>query len=270
MNEVGGQRKDIVGVFSLIGVAILFALLLLITLPLLAGVDPVGPNVMRHRLKEAFCKPQVSHRFECLHECAAARGKDYKDKACEGLPKDRPPSEADQKRLEAGLFTHSPCAAECRTSWKEHDLWCRQSIEKAKQDAVDACIYEGATIALFEWKEARARRRCPDSKPDSPGYLASTDTCMLLGLAVSLIEEAKPHEVQALVTELRRTPEFVIGKLIKEQGEPPMPPGFHDLRHECRLAHVRATPNEELEQKRQKERAFADCVRQRLDGIDVP
>ena len=265
MIENPSQRKSAIAVFSLLAVALFFALALLIGLPLISRVDPVGANVMKHRLREAFCKPRIEHRMECLHECARKR-KDYKKGACEQLPGSSP-TEADQKRVEAALYDRSPCAAECQTSWKSHALWCKQGIEKAKLDAVDACIFEGATMALFDWKEARCRTRCPGSDPGGSLYLSSADDCMLLCLMSTLVEDPDPHDIRQIIQELRMESDFGIRARLKETAEPPTPEGFEDIRHQCRLEHPRATFDQSLEVKREKEISFKGCVRTRLDAF---
>ncbi len=268
------RRREVLAVFSLFGVAILFALALLIAIPVLSSNDPVGPNVIKHRLRKAFCDGTVPQRVECLQVCAdeqgaGEKGGDYKTAACGQLPTEAEPARDDQQRLEAELHDRSPCARRCKVNWKTHGLWCAKPVEKAKHDAVDACIFEGATMALFDWKEARCQRQCPESKPGSETYLTSADSCMMLCLLATLTDEVEAHQVKRMVRGLQTTPDFVIRKLVKEQARPALPPGFDAARRSCRLAHVRATWNETLESKRAQEHAFRDCVAGELPA-DLP
>jgi len=191
----GVQTRDVIGVIALGAVALGFAILLAVGLPFLSKVDPTSPNVMKHRLREAFCEPRIHHRVECLQECALDQGDDYQDGACEQLPRDNP-TPADQERLEAELYTRSPCASECQTNWKTHSVWYAQGIEKAKLDGIDACIFEGATIALFDFKEARCLERCPDADPDGDLYLTSRDTCMISCMVATMVAEPDPEDAR--------------------------------------------------------------------------
>ncbi len=260
----GGRRNDVLGVLSLFGAAVVLSLGMLVGLPLLARVDPVGPNVLRHRLRAAFCKPRIEDKLECLHECAAEQGEDYRQRSCEQLPASSP-SDADQQRLEAALFETSPCAQRCAVSWKTHSVWCAQGLEKAKLDATDACIFEGATLGLFEWKEARCQARCPESRPTDPLYLSSADTCMLTCLAASL-SEPSPHDLRQLVQGLRKETDYRVKERIRSFAEPAVPPSFEALRRSCRLQHSRAPYDRSLDEKRAKERSCAACVREGLDA----
>ena len=277
--ENRGQKRDAMAVASLFGVAVVFALVLLIGLPLVAKVDPVGANVMKHRLRAAHCKVSVRRELDCLQECALVREPGYKERACELLPTSAPTTQY-QQRLESELWDRSPCAKQCQTCWKTHALWCGEPLNATDPDAVDAhsfegkavlagidaCIFDGATLALFEHKESRCRQGCPDSDPTGDRYLSSGDGCMVLCLLALLVPQPDPHQVRQLVPELAGEPDVHIEARSARLAEPPVPTGWRKLRHDCRLQHVRAVFTEPLQDKRAKEHAYRDCVRARLDA----
>lgn len=277
--STGHPRREIVAVAALFGVAAVLALALLLGLPALSRVDPVSRPVMVHRLRAAYCEPRVTEKVECLHECAKAAGKDYRKAACAQLPSGSP-TRADQQALEEQLWDRSPCARTCQTSWKTHSVWCAKSgevgatndetaraVESVKLDAIDACIFEGATMALFEWKEARCRPRCPERAPDDPLYLTSTDACLVRCLVAALVAAPSPGLVRQLDPSLQGESDYAVQQALASFREAPVPAGFEDVRRSCRLQHTRATWNEPLEAKRAQEHAFRDCVRAGLDAL---
>jgi len=274
----GHPRREVAAVASLFVVAGVMALALLLGLPALSQVDPVSRNVMEHRLRSAFCEPRVTAEVECLHECARAAGPEYRTAACTQLPTSGP-ARADQQKLEAELWDRAPCARQCQTSWKTHSVWCARSgdpgatqddlaraVENVKLDALDACVFEGATMALLDWKVARCLPRCPGSAPESPRFLTSGDTCLLRCLVATLVDPPSPGLARQVDPSLAGESDYALERLLAPLREPPVPAGFEDLRRRCRLEHTRATYDEPLEAKRTQERAFRDCVRQALDA----
>lgn len=272
------NRRNAAAVVVLFAVAAVLALALLLGLPALSAVDPVSRNVMVHRMRSAFCEPRVTHEVECLHECGAAAGADYRSTACAQLPSENP-TRADQQTLEMQLWDRSPCAKTCQTNWKTHSIWCAKggkpgatndetgrAIENVKLEAIDACIFEGATMALFDWKEARCRSHCPDSAPDGPLYLTSADPCMTRCLVGSLVEAPPSRLVRDLDPSLQKQSDYAVAKALTDYNESPTPAGFEEVRRRCRLLHTRATHAEPLEDKRVQETAFRDCVRAALDA----
>jgi hypothetical protein len=275
----GHPRREIAAVVALFGVAAVVALTLLMGLPALSRVDPVSRNVMEHRLRAALCEPRIATKVECLHECARAAGPDYRATACGQLPR-KDPTRLDQQKLEMDLWDRSPCARTCQTSWKTHAVWCArsgepgathdelaQAVENVKLDAVDACIFEGATMALFDWKVARCRSRCPDSDPDGPRFLTSGDACLVRCLVATLVETPSPKLVRQLDPSLTDESDYAVERMLAPLRESPVPGGFEDVRRRCRLQHTRAIPVEPLEAKRAQEHAFRDCVRAELDAL---
>ncbi len=266
MSTAEFSKRDAWAVGLLFAVAVIFAVGLMVALPIIARLDPVDGNVNSHRIRELFCKPRIDQKIECLHECALQAGEGYKARSCEQLPSSNP-TEADQQRLESTLYEKSPCAAKCQTNWKTHSLWCKKGLETAKLEAVDACIFEGATMALYDWKEERCRRMCRDYRPGDALYMSSEDVCTVSCMVASMVESPSADDLRQLVRQFRTEPDVRIKQYLAKFAEPPVPGAFEAIRRDCRLANVRATYDVPLEEKRKKEQAFKRCVLERLEAL---
>ncbi len=245
------------------GVAV-FAAFWALVLPYLATLDPVSRNVTVHRLRHAFCKPRVEAELHCLTACAGVEHADYKRRACESLPT-AGSTEADQRRLETELYARSPCAARCATNWKTHDLWCREPAVQASLSAIDACVFEGATQAVFAWHEARCAQACAaEAPPDPQSRLTSADPCLVSCLLAGLVARPTPQNLRELAYSVHAESDAALAARLAAHAAPSVPADFDIIRRECRLQHVRAPFHRDLETKRAFERAFAACVAARL------